>query len=159
MVQQWHAEKEKLGKNDLDAREREEPLYKLANICTTVMLDKRGFVGDVGQPIGGYIPGCTTVHIRRYFGDLKGFGAVEELVTGPVPVHAAPTGENLERELEHENHPSVNKHLPAIWEKIGEEVRRHKCLVIQKSAAHEIPNLRVSPLAAVVTHKVRIIND
>ena len=30
--------------------------------------------------------------------------------------------------------------------------------MIQKSAAHEIPNLRVSPLAAVVTHEVRIIN-
>ena len=30
--------------------------------------------------------------------------------------------------------------------------------MIQKSAAHDIPNLRVSPLAAVVTHKVRIIN-
>ena len=34
MVQQWHAEKEKLGNNDLDAREREELLYTLANICT-----------------------------------------------------------------------------------------------------------------------------
>ena len=31
--------------------------------------------------------------------------------------------------------------------------------MIKKSAAHEIPNLRVSPLGAVVTHKVRIIND
>ena len=43
--------------------------------------------------------------------------------------------------------------------KIGEDVRRQKCLVIQKSAAHEIPNLGVSPLAAAVTHKVRVIND
>ena len=31
--------------------------------------------------------------------------------------------------------------------------------MIQKSAAHDIPNLEVSPLAAVVRHKVRIIND
>ena len=42
--------------------------------------------------------------------------------------------------------------------KIGEDVRHQKRLVIQKSAAHDIPNLRVYPLAAVVTHKVRIIN-
>ena len=28
-----------------------------------------------------------------------------------------------------------------------------------KSAAHEIPNVRVSPMAAVVTPKFRIIND
>ena len=44
-------------------------------------------------------------------------------------------------------------------QKISEDVRRQKCLVIQKSAAHDIPNLRVSPPAAVVTQKVRIIND
>ena len=31
--------------------------------------------------------------------------------------------------------------------------------MIPKSAAQDIPNLRVSPLVAVVTHKVRIIND
>ena len=31
--------------------------------------------------------------------------------------------------------------------------------MIQKSAAHDIPNLNVSPLAAVVTHKVRMRND
>ena len=31
--------------------------------------------------------------------------------------------------------------------------------MIQNSAAHEIPNLRVSPLGAFVAHKVRIIND
>ena len=31
--------------------------------------------------------------------------------------------------------------------------------MILKSAAHEIPNVRVSPLAAAVIHKVRIIND
>lgn len=30
--------------------------------------------------------------------------------------------------------------------------------MVQKSAAHEIPNLRMSPLGAVVTHRVRI-ND
>ena len=41
----------------------------------------------------------------------------------------------------------------------GGEIRRQKCLVKQKSAAPEIPNLSLSPLAAVVTPKVRIIND
>ena len=38
-------------------------------------------------------------------------------------------------------------------------MRREKCLVIEKTAAHEIPNVRVLPLGAVVTHKVRLIND
>ena len=38
-------------------------------------------------------------------------------------------------------------------------MRREKCLVNKKTAAHEIPNVRVLPLGAVVTHKVRVIND
>ena len=40
-----------------------------------------------------------------------------------------------------------------------EDVRRQNCLVIQKSAAHEISTLRVSLLSAVVTHRVPITND
>ena len=74
-------------------------------------------------------------------------------------MHAVMSGVDLERALQHGNHRSVSEHLPAILEKIGDDVRRQKCLVVLKSAAHEIPNLIVSPLAAVATHKVRIIND
>ena len=54
---------------------------------------------------------------------------------------------------------AVQRNLPLIWRKNGEDVRREKCLVIKKSAAHEIPNVSVLPLGAVVTHKVRVIND
>ena len=72
---------------------------------------------------------------------------------------AAPVGGGLDRALRYGNHRNAAEHLPAIWENLGEDVRRQKCLVIQKSAANEIPNLRVSPLGAVVTHKVRIIKD
>ena len=81
------------------------------------------------------------------------------VVTGGVPVNTAPKGVDLERTLQNGTHRSATEHLPAIWKKIGEDVRRQKLLVIQKSEAHEFPNLRVLPLAAVVTHKVRIIND
>ena len=42
--------------------------------------------------------------------------------------------------------------LGGNMEKIEDDARRQKCLVIQKSAAHKIPNLRVPSLAAVVTH-------
>ena len=54
--------------------------------------------------------------------------------------------------------PQCHRALAGDLEKIGEDVKRQKCLVIQKPAAHEIPNLRVSLLAAVVTHKVRVTN-
>lgn len=82
------------------------------------------------------------------------------IVTGGVPVNAAASGIDLERALQYDNHRSVPEHLPAIQKNIGEEVRRHECLMRPKSAAHEIPNLKVSSAsAAIVTHKVRIIND
>ena len=85
------------------------------------MRDKRGVVGDVARAIGSLVaPPIDPVHIRRYFGDSKGFGAVEELVrivTGEVAVHAAATGADLERALQYGNHPSVNEHMPAIWKK------------------------------------------
>ena len=82
MVQQWHAEKENLGKNNLDARERVELLYMLANICTSVIRDRRGVVGDVARAIGKSMvaPPIDPLHVRRYFGDSKGFRAVDELV-------------------------------------------------------------------------------
>ena len=80
-------------------------------------------------------------------------------VTHGVPVNAAATDVDLERALQYGNHRSVIEHSLAIWKKIGEDVGRQKCLVVQTSAAHEIPNPRVSPLTAVVTHKVRIISE
>ena len=72
---------------------------------------------------------------------------------------APPSKADLASALNYGNHRSADEHLPLIWKKLAEDVRRERCLVIQKSAAYEIPNLRVSPLGAVVTHKVRIIND
>ena len=132
MVQQWHSGKEKLGKDDLDAREREGVLYTLANVCITMMREKRGVVGDVARAIGRslIVSPIDPTHIQRYFGDLKGFGAVDELVTmvtGGVPVNAADTEVDLECTLQYGNHRGVSEHLPAIWKKIGEDVRRQKC--------------------------------
>ena len=129
-----------------------------------MMRDNRGRVGNVARSLGG-IPVTPTVdpdYIRRYFGELKGFPKIDELITivsGGVPVIAPPSQADLESTLRYGNHRSVEEHLPLIWKKIGEDMRREKCLVIKKSAAHEIPNVRVLPPGAVVTHKVRVIND
>ena len=137
----------------------------LANTRTATIREKQGVMRDVARLIKGsssVAPPTDPVHIQRCFGDLKGFRAVDELVmivTGRVLVSAVVSGADLERVLRYGNHSSITKHLPAIWKKIGEDVRRQECSVRPKSAAHEIPNLGVSPLAAVVTHKVRIINN
>ena len=94
--------------------------------------------------------------------NLKGFPKIDELITivsRGVPVIAPPSQADLESALRYGNHRSAEEYLPLIWKKIGEDVRREKCLVIEKTAAHEIPNVAVLPLEAVVTHKVRVIND
>ena len=70
-----------------------------------------------------------------------------------------PSQADLESALRYGNYRSAEEHLARIWKKIEEDVRREKCLVIEKAAAHEIPNVRVLPLGAVVTHKVGVIND
>ena len=79
MVKQWHPEREKQGKNDLDVREREDALYTLVNICTTMMRDKRGVVGDVARA-NSKVSGCTTdrpnshTAIRRRLERARGRG-------------------------------------------------------------------------------------
>ena len=82
--------------------------------------DKQEAVGDVARAIGWSLvsPPIDPVHIQRYFGDLKGFGAVDELitiVTGGGTVNAAATGVDFSNALQYGNHRSVTEHFPAIW--------------------------------------------
>ena len=164
-IASWHAEKATLGTPDQKPSERESILYRLADTCTSLMHDNGGRIGDVARSLGGFLvtPPVDPQHIRRYFGDLKGFPQIDELLTivsGGVPVIAPPSRADLNAALQYGNHRSAQAHLPLIWKKIGEDVRRERCLVINKAAAHDIPNLRVMPLGAVVTpKKVRIISD
>ena len=71
----WHKEKTTLGKTDLEQPERGRILYRIAEICTSMMLDNRCRVGDVARSLGGILvtPPVDPDYIRRYFGELKGF--------------------------------------------------------------------------------------
>ena len=164
MVKQWHDEKDKLGQV-VDSQE-EQNCCTSYDTCTAIIQEKQRVVGHEAQLIGGSLvvpPIDKRTHstLQRYFGDIKGFGAVDELVmivTGGVSVNAVAFGADLERALQYGNHSSVTENLSAIWENIGDDVRRQKILMTQESAARDIPNLRLAPLAAVVTHKVLKIN-
>ena len=65
-------------------------------------------------------------------------------------MHAAATRVELDHILKCGNHRSANEYLRAIWEKLGEDVRREKRLLrMRKSVAPEIPHMRMSPLRAI----------
>ena len=77
-----HKEKTTLGKTDLEPPERERVLYRLAEICTSMMPDNRGRVGDVARSLGGILvtPPVDPDYIRRYYGELKEFPKIDELI-------------------------------------------------------------------------------
>ena len=115
----WHKGKSALGKTDLEQPERERILYRLAEICTSMMRDNRSRVGDVARPLGGILvtPPVDPDYIRRYVGKIKGFPKIDELITivsGGVPVIAPPSQADLESALRYRNHRSAEEHLPLI---------------------------------------------
>ena len=68
-----YKEKAVLGKTDIEQPERERILHRLAEICTSMMRDSRGRLGDVSRSLGGILvtPPEDPDYIRRYFGELK----------------------------------------------------------------------------------------
>ena len=96
-----------------------------------MMRDNRGRVGDVARSLGGILmtPPVDPDYIRRYFGEIKGFPKIDELITivsGGVPVIAPPTQADLESALRYGNHRSAEEHLPLMGKKIGEDVRTNR---------------------------------
>ena len=61
--------------------------------------------------------------------------------------------------MQYGNHSAVVEHMDPVWEKLFENVRPNCVLVFDRESAASLKGLRVAPLGAVVTHKVRIIND
>ena len=87
----------------------------------------RGIVGDVARVLGRFLvaPPVDATQIQPYFGDLKRFGAIDDLitmVTKGVPMKAAPSGAGLPHALHYGNHRNVAEHSPPFWEKITQAV-------------------------------------
>lgn len=77
-VQKWHAEKANLGQNNLDAQTREHILYRLPDICSTLMRQiaptrHRSLVSDVVRALrGGLVASpIDRAQIQRYIGDRE----------------------------------------------------------------------------------------
>ena len=61
--------------------------------------------------------------------------------------------------MQYGNHSAVVEHMDLVWGKLFEDIGRNRVLVFDRESAASLKGLRVAPLGAVVTHKVRIIND
>ena len=99
--------------------ERGRILCRLAEICTSMMRGNRGRVGDVARPLGVILVTLPVDpdYIRRYFGELKGFPKIDELITivsGGVSMIAPPSQADLKSALRYGNHRSAEEHLPLI---------------------------------------------
>lgn len=161
----WHrtgTQKRATRQGNLDSRGGQALLNKLAGIRTTPTRQSRGVIGEVARALGGSLvaPPVEDTQLQRYFVDLKGFGAIDEVitkVTRGVPVKEEPPWSSLDRDYSMAQPPQRRRAFTCYLGKLNEYIRRQKCIVIKKSAVQDIPNLRVSPLEAVVTDKVRII--
>ena len=87
-----------------------------------MMRDSRGRVGDVARSLGGILvtPPVDPDYMRRYFGELKRFPKIHELITtvsGRVLVIAPPSQADLESALRYGDRRSAEEHHHLIWEK------------------------------------------
>ena len=136
----------------------------MARTGTELVLLNDGRVGDVATRLGGtlVLPPLNVDDVKHHFGNVKGFPGISvlvDLIKHGVPVVTSATPTDPRKALQYGNHSSVQEHMPTVWAKLCEDVRRNRCLVFTREAAEKIVGLRVAPLGAVVTHKVRIIND
>ena len=136
--------------------------HQLADVCIPMTVAYGGAAGELARLMGGElaVPPADPIQIRQYFGDTKGFRDIDDLIAIPAtggPAPATSSRAELDRAIQYGNHRSAGEQVPATREK--DDVWSEKCRIIRKTAAHVIPNLRVSPLATQVTHKVRVIND
>ena len=107
-------------------------------------------------------PPLPVGQVEHYFGNIKGFPAITELVDiikNGVPVKTSVTNLDPTKALRYGRHNAVVEHIDLVWEKLFEDIRRNRVLVFDRESAASLKGLRVAHLGAVVTNKVRIIHD
>jgi len=163
LVKRWETVKNELYTTSL-AKKQKYLINQLATIGTELLKTNNGSIGDVAKGIGGTLvsPPLNVSDVKHYFGVVKKFPMISELlhiIEKGVPVKTSQSKYDLEKALKYGNHRSIQEHLPRVWKKIIEDVKRNRCLVFHKAAATDVDGLQVAPLGAVVTNKVRLIHD
>ena len=108
------------------------------------------------------VPRLKAARIRFGLGRKKAFPRVEQLAA--IAEHGSPVhvegSTDIVAALAYSNHRSVALHSDIILAKIFDDVRFGRPIFFPRSEAHTIPDLRLSPLAVVVSpSKTQIIHD
>ena len=160
----WDDRKSSLADTALSLKHKQKIVLRMARTDTELVLLNDGKVGDVATGLGGtlVLPSLNVDDVKHHFGEFKGFPGISDLVETikhGVPVVTSATPTDPRRSFQYRNHSSLHEHSSTVWQKLCEDVRRNRCLVFTREAAAKIVGLGLAPLGAVVTHKVRIIND
>ena len=160
----WDDRKSVLADTAFSLKDEQNIVLRMAQTGTELVLLNDGRVGNVATGLGGtlVLPPLNVDDVKHNFGEVKGFPGISDLVEiikHGVPVVTSATPTDPRQALQYGNHSSIQEHRSTVWEKLCEDVRRNRCLVFTREAAEKTVGLRVAPLGAVVTHKVRIIND
>ena len=80
-------------------------------------------MGDVAVGLGGTLvsPSLAVDHVENYFGGLKGFPALTELIDimkNGIPVKTAVTDLDHSRAIRYGNHSTMLEHMNLNWEKL-----------------------------------------
>ena len=136
----------------------------MANTCRPLVRLHGGKPVDVAIRIGGTLvsPPLDVHGVDQYSGNNKRFPAFDDplqKVANGVPVRTTRSEPDLAKALQYDNHRSVEEHLCKISAKLFNDLRRNRCLAMNRANAAEVEGVRVAPLAVVVTTNMRIIND
>ena len=153
-----------MNSRDFGIEEKKRIISELAKTCSQLVRLNGGKLGYVAKRIGGTLvsPPFDVRGVEQYFGNIKRFPAIDdllEIVANGGRARPTRSDPRLAEALQYCNHRSVEEHLPKIWEILFDDVRRNRCLVMNRANAAEVEGVCVAPLAAVVTNKVRMIND
>ena len=134
----------------------------MADTCTQLAGPNGGRIGDVARGIGGPLvsPPLNVSDVKRYFGDVKQFPQVAELLR--VVQH----GFHMETE---QSQADFKKMLNSVREpqndtgpftagmmgKTSERCTNEQVPIFKKEAVAELEDVRVASLGAVVTSKVQ----
>lgn len=81
-------------------------------------------------------PSLDVLGVEQYFGNTKRSPTLDELlemVANGVPARTARSEHDLTNVLQYGNHRTVGEHLPIVWEKLFDYVRKNRCLVLHRS--------------------------